>query len=71
MPVFRDYSHTSRTAEKGQLGSNGVAVPVFLRRPREFHADVEVAVFARPAETLAARLSLKSCSIVSGATGLE
>lgn len=36
-----------------------------------FHADVELAVFARAAKTHAALLLLKSCSIVSAAAGFE
>jgi hypothetical protein len=32
MPVFRDYSQTSRTAENGLLGRKAVAVPAFLRK---------------------------------------
>ena len=44
--------------------------PLFARRRRS-HADVDVAAFARGEEILAARLSRKSCSIASAATGLE
>jgi hypothetical protein len=41
------------------------------RPQRNCHADEEVAVFARAAETHAARLLLNNCSIVSAAAGLE
>ena len=43
----------------------------FFGRRRRSHADVAVAAFARLEEILAARLSRKSCSIASAATGLE
>ena len=43
----------------------------FFARRRRSHADVDVAAFARVEEILPARLSRKSCSIASAATGLE
>ena len=45
-------------------------IAIALIHPFSFHVD-EVAVFARVDETHAALLSLKSCSIVSTAPGLE
>jgi hypothetical protein len=44
--------------------------PFFARRRRS-HADADVAAFARVEEIAVARLSRKSCSIASAATGLE